>query len=207
MQRVLLFAMLVVGTAPAQAQSSSATPQIAPGMDSAEQRRALRSFSTCLARSRPGWARRTLSHAYLSEAQASAAAEALSGNDTCILRDVELTFRTSGMVGSLAEYFLAPALDAADQARLSRTLNALTPRNTSEDFALCVAARNPAAARELALSDPGSSAEVQAAAALAAHVPRCTNPGEQLSVELPSLRSLMSVALYRGRQNQLTARK
>jgi hypothetical protein len=61
-----------------------------------------------------------------------------------------------------------------------------------------VASRNPGVARALALSVPGSRAEASAAAQLAAYVPTCSNPGEQLAVELPSLRALVAVALYQG---------
>ena len=77
-------------------------------------------------------------------------------------------------------------------------MNTLKPLNVSEDFALCVAARNPAAARDLALSEPGSAAETQAVQQVSAHVPPCVNDGEKPTVELQSLRALISTALYRA---------
>ena len=117
----------------------------------------------------------------------------------------EFTFRTSGLVGSLAEHFLQAEIERADSARLARALSTLTPLNVTEDFALCVAARDPAAARDLALSEPGSAAEAQAASQVAGYVARCTAEGEQLTVDLQALRALTSTALYRGVTTVLAA--
>jgi hypothetical protein len=200
MAKLCLAALLTLCAAAVQGQppASPAPLQISP--DSAAERKTLQALSACLARARPRWARDTLAQPYLSDDQARLAAKALSGKDSCVRgsEEAEVTLRTSGMVGSLAEYFLRTDIDRADPARLGQTLARLQPLNVSEDFALCVAARNPAAARELALSEPGSDAEEQAARRLAAYVEPCTSPGEALDVELQSLRALVSTALYRG---------
>lgn len=197
MARFHLAALLALGAAVA-AQSAPPTA-IQPSPDSAEERKTLRSLSACLAQARPRWARQTLSHPYLSDAQASAAAQALGGKDSCVRgAEAEVTLRTSGMVGSLAEHYLQDEIGRADSARLAKALSTITPLNASEDFALCVAARNPAAARGLALSEPGSDSETQAIGRLALHVEPCTQPGEDLKVDLQSLRALVSTALYRG---------
>ena len=89
---------------------------------------------------------------------------------------------------------------------MSAKASTLPPRNVTEDFALCVAARNPAAARALALSEPGSDSETQAVGRLAPHVGPCTEPGEDLKVDLQSLRALVSTALYRGVTAALAAK-
>lgn len=207
MTKLSLAALLALCAASVQAQPSSPAVPIQPSPDSAEQRLALRNFSVCLAEARPRWARGTLSHPYLSDEQASAAAQALNGTDTCVREnEVEITFRTSGLVGSLAEHFVRTEIERADSARLAVVLSTLTPLNVSEDFALCVAARNPAAARDLALSEPGSDAEMQAVRRVAAYVEPCMNQGEQLTVDLQSLRALISTALYRGVTTVLAAR-
>src|SRR5687768_5048595 len=105
MTRLHLAALLILGAASAQAQPLP--PNVQPSPDSAAERQALRSLTACIAKSRPRWARQTLSLPYLSDAQAAAAAEALSGKDSCVPRTgAELTFRTSSMVGSLADHFL-----------------------------------------------------------------------------------------------------
>jgi hypothetical protein len=198
MARFHVVALLAIGAIAVPAQAQPPAP-IQPSPDSAQQRKDLRTLASCLARARPGWARQTLSQPYLSDAQAYAASQALSGNDNCIRGfDVEVTFRTSGLVGSLAEHFVQAEIGRADSTRLARTLAALPPLNVSEDFALCVAARHPAAARALALSEPGSDAEMEAVGRIASAVEPCTNQGERLTVDLQSLRALTSVALYRG---------
>lgn len=199
MTRLCFAVLLAISAASVQAQPAPTVP-IQPSVDSAEQRQALGNLTACLAKARPRWARRTLSHPYLSDAQASDAAQALSGSDTCVRggNDAEITFRTSGLVGSLAEHFLRAEIEMADFKRLANALYVLTPLNVSEDFALCVAARNPEAARDFVLSKPGSAAEMQEARRVAAHVEPCTNRTEQLTVDLQALRALMSIALYRG---------
>lgn len=200
-------ALLAFGAMSVQAQPSSPVAQIEPSPDSAEQRQALRALSMCLAETRPGWARRTLSHPYLSSEQATDASQALGGRDNCLrTSEAEITFRTSSLIGGMAEYFLQAEMRRADSSRLSEALGSLTPLNGSEDFALCVVSRNPAAARDLALSEPGSAQETQAVQQVAVHVRPCLNPGERQAVDQQALRSLVSTALYRGLTTALAAR-
>lgn len=213
-----LAALLAAGATSAHAQTTpvARTTTVAqtvpaaaihPSEDSVRQRQDLRALTACLAQSRPRWARRTLSHPYLSTEQAREAAGALSGNDNCVRQpEMEFTFRTSGVVGNLAEHFIDSEIRSVDFHQLAKALNALAPLNASEDFALCVASRNPAAARDLVLSEPGSATESSAAKLLAASIPPCTEQGEKLTVDLQSLRSLMSVALYRGVTTLLASR-
>ena len=194
MTRFALLALLAIG-ASAHAQP---TVRIGPNVDSAEELHTLRNLSACLAESRPRWARQTLAYPYLSDNQARLAAKALRGRDMCVKDETEVTFRTSGLVSGLAEHFLRSDIKQADFTRLAGALATIRPLNASEDFALCVAVRNPAAARDLALSEPGSDAEMQAAARLSDHLPPCIAQGEKPAVDLQSLRALMSTALYRG---------
>jgi hypothetical protein len=196
MTRLFIAALLAACAASAQAQPPAAAIQ--PSPDTAEQRKALQKLSACLAEARPRWARSTLSHPYLSDAQASIASLALRGKDSCIHGEAEVTFRNSGMVGSLAEHFLRKDIDRADAAQVAQKLATLAPLNASEDFALCLASRNPAAARSLVLSEPGSDAENKAAGTFAAYLEICTQPNEQLTVDLQSLRALVATALYRS---------
>jgi hypothetical protein len=199
MIRLLLVVLLSFGAMPAIAQPSGAAP-IQPNVDSPAQRQALRSLLSCLIEQRPLWARRTMAQPYLSESQARMASQALSGRDTCLPgnSDTEITFRTSSLVGALAELMLRAEIGQVDQARLAATLARLSPLNVSEDFALCVTSRDAPAARELALSGFGSEAESTAAQRLSAGVGPCTNPGENLTVDVQALRALVSIALYRA---------
>jgi len=206
MVRFHVLALLALGAAAAQAQPGPPLT-IDPSPDTPAQRQMLRSLTECLAQARPGWARNTLAHPYLSEAQAFAASRALSGRDTCLRGgQAEVVFRTSGLVGNLAEHFLRTELNRADFDHVSNVLPSMEPLNASEDFALCVASRNPAAARDLAFSDPGSTAETQAAQQLAVYLDPCFRRNEDHKVDLQSLRALVSTALYRGTTQVLSAR-
>ena len=192
------FALLELLAATASAAQAQPTVRIGPNVDSAQELQTIRNLSSCLAESRPRWARQTLAHPYLSDNQARVAAQALRGHDMCVKDETEVTFRTSSLVGGLAEHFLRSEIQRADFSRLTGVLATMTPLNVSEDFALCVAVRNPAAARDLALSEPGSAGEMQAASRLSDHLPPCIQQGEKPAVDLQSLRALMSTALYRG---------
>lgn len=190
-----LAALLAVSATSAHAQTAA----IHPAADTTQERQGIRDLTVCLAEARPRWARKTLAYPYLSTAQAREATSALSGNDTCMMKpEAEFTFRTSSLVGSLAEHFVVTDISRVDFARLGTVLSTLKPLNASEDFALCIASRNPAAARDLALSQPGSATETSAAKLLSNGIAPCTNVGETLTVDLQSLRALVSVALYRG---------
>ncbi|HEX8381431.1 MAG TPA: hypothetical protein VF619_12895 [Allosphingosinicella sp.] len=199
MAKLYLAALIAAFATPVAAQAPTAAVPVAPFVDSAEEREALRRISACLAKARPRWAQQTLAHPYLSKAQAASAAEVMSGRDSCVKGpEAELTLRTSGMIGSLAEHYLRARIGGADFSRVSKALHSLTPLNASEDFALCVASRNPGAARDLALSQPGSAAEMEAAGKVSAQVAGCTDERERLTVDMQSLRALVAVALYRG---------
>ena len=140
-----------------------------------------------------------MAHPYLSEQQASAAALVFAGHDNCIgVPGVDVAFRTSGVVGSVAEYFVRSDMARTDPQRLANALATVAPMNASEDFALCVATRNPKAAVDLAFSDPGSAAEASASGLVVAAVPSCTKPNERVDVDVQAMRSLIATALYRG---------
>ena len=198
MAKLYLAALLAFGAA----SSLQAQPAVAinPSADTGAERQRLHDLSYCLARARPRWARQMLAKPYLSQDQARIAAYALGGRDTCLQsrEDIEVTFRTSSVVSSLAEYFLRTEMPQVDATRLAAVLSTMTPLNVSEDFGLCVAARNPAAARALALSPFNSPAETAAAERLSAAVELCTLENENPSVDLQSLRALTATALYRG---------
>lgn len=199
MARFVFAILIAASAASAQAQSAASATPIKPSVDTVEQREELRDLVGCVAKSNPEWARELLAYPYLSDAQARSAAEIFSGRDNCLRRpEMEMMFRTSSIVSNLAEYFLRTSSASSDLGRLSASLNTQNPLNTSEDFALCVASRAPAAARDLSLSRPGSGEELRAAGQLGRQIQPCVRPGENLTVDLQALRGLMSIALYRA---------
>jgi hypothetical protein len=204
MSKLLLAALLLSAAMPAQAEPGV---PIQPSVDSPQQRQALQGLLSCLAQARPRWARQMLAYPYLSDTQARMAAEALTGRDTCLRGgELEVTFRTSSMVAGLAEHFLRTDLPKVDFGRVQAALATLPAKNGSEDFAFCVASRDPVAARDLTLSEFGSEAEMRAARQLAAGIGPCTVRGEQLTVDLQALRALVAAALYRGVATALESR-
>ena len=206
MTRLHLALLLAISSASVEAQPVSSTVPIQPTVDSAQSRQAFRNLSVCLAELRPRWARRMLEQPYLSDDQARIASYALGGHDNCTPgSEAEFTFRTSSMVASVAEYFLTSEMGRIEFTRLESALATVTPLNASEDFALCVAARNPTAARDLAFSELGSAAETEAARRLAGDLAPCINQGQRLPVDVQALRALTSTALYRGVRTILTA--
>jgi hypothetical protein len=205
MTRLFLAALLSAGAASVQAQPPAPAATLQPSPDSAQERKASQKLTACLAEARPRWARAVLARPYLSDVQAYDASRALSGRDSCIRGDsVEITFRNSLLVGSLAEYFVRKEIGRVDGKRMAQKLSTLPPLNVTEDFAFCIASRNPAAARDLALSEPGSAAEDAAARRVFAYVDPCTRETEQLTVDLQALRALVATALYRGVNAALT---
>jgi len=195
----LLVAALLASSPPMAPAAAVPAVSIAPALDTAQERQALRKLTICVAGLRPRWARAMISYPYLSDPQASAATQVVSGHDNCLgAPEVAVAFRTSGVVGSVAEYFVREEMPRTDLQRLANSLATVAPMNVSEDFALCLAARNPKGAVDLALSDPGGADEARAAAAIGTGVPSCTKPGEQMNVDMQALRALVSIALYRG---------
>ena len=203
-----LFTALLLGAAvSAQAQAAALATPIQPSVDTVQQRQSLRTLMTCVAKSRPNWARQLLAQPYLGEEQTRTAGEALSGKDRCIMKDeTEMTFRTSSMVSNLAEYFLGAELTNADLERLRGRSTRIAPLNSPRKISPCALRREiPLRLRAIALSEPGGNDERQAADKLAAQVQPCVIKGEQPTVDLQSLRGLMSIALYRAMTNGAVA--
>lgn len=195
----LLAAALLSSGQPTMPAQSAAAVTIVPAPDTPQERQALRKLTICVAGLRPNWARAVMAHPYLSEQQASAAAQVFAGHDNCIgVPGVDVAFRTSGVVGSIAEYFVRSDLPRTEAQRLGNALATVAPLNASEDFALCVASRNSKAALDLVFSDPGSAAEASASGLVVAGVPSCTKPNERIDVDVQAMRSLIATALYRG---------
>jgi hypothetical protein len=183
----------------AQSTAPAAAAVIQPPLDTPQERQALRKLTICVAQLRPQWARTMLSYPYLSDDQASIAAEMVSGRDNCLGKhEVAVAFRTSSVVGFAAEHLVQAEMVKVDPKRIGNALNSVAPKNASEDFGLCLAARDPSEALDLAYSDPGSGREASAAGQVALGLSYCSKPGESLKVDVQALRALVATALYRG---------
>jgi hypothetical protein len=195
----LLIAAALASSPPTTPALEPAAAVVQPALDTPQERQALRRLTICVAGLRPRWARSMLSYPYLSDPQASVAAQLVSGHDHCLgAPEVAVAFRTSSVVGFAAEYFIRTDAAATDPARLATALATIPSLNASEDFALCLASRTPKAALDLVLSDPGGADEAKAVSVVGATVPYCTKAGERLNVDVQALRALVATALYRG---------
>ena len=194
-----LLVAAALASSPTTAPAAAAPAAVQPALDAPQERQALRKLTLCVAGLRPRWARAVLSHPYLSDAQAAVASQLVSGHDRCLgAPEVAVAFRRSSVAGFAAEYFIQAGAAGTDPARLANALATVPPLNNTEDFALCLASRNPRAALDLVMSDPGSADEAKAANVVGTSLPSCTRPGEQLTVDLQALRALAATALYRG---------
>lgn len=199
-QPMLTLAALFLATSIAGgAQGAASDSGLQPGTDSTADRVAVRTFSRCLAEARPRWARQVLAQPYLSKGQADLLDSIGTGNDSCSgNRSIAMTLRHSSIIAGIAEQLIKDDLAQVGMKRVSAELNRVSPRNTSEDFALCLVARRSQIAQDLVMSSPGSDAERAASEQLAQGIKPCTNSGEAGIVDLQSLRALAATALYLG---------
>jgi len=191
--------MIDLLVAAALTSGSPATALLQPPLDTPQERQALRKLTNCVAELRPRWARRMLAYPYLSSDQARVASELVSGHDRCLgAPEVAVAFRNSSVVGFAAEHFIQSDMAGIDPQRVGNALNTVAPKNVSEDFALCLAARDPTAALNLTRSEPGSAGEATAAGQVAMGLAYCSKPGERMTIDVQALRALVATALYRA---------
>src|SRR5690242_16781899 len=182
--------MIDLLVAAALASGSPAPVVLQPPLDSPQERQALRKLTNCVAELRPRWARTMLAYPYLSSDQARVASELVSGHDRCLgAPEVAVAFRNSSVVGFAAEHFIQSDMAGIDPQRVGNALNTVAPKNVSEDFALCLAARDPTAALSLTRSEPGSGDETTAAGQVAMGLAYCSKPGERMTIDVQALRA------------------
>ena len=108
------------------------------------------------------------------------------------------------LAGGLAEAGVHARFAAADLGRLSALTHAevgrdgLMPRNGYEDLALCIVRAGPAAVKDLISTEPESPFERTAYRAVVPLVAPCVSRGQNLSLDMAGLRSVVAVGLYRA---------
>jgi hypothetical protein len=73
----------------------------------------------------------------------------------------------------------------------------LAPRNGSEDFAFCLARKDPVAVRALIDTVPASKKEAAEIGRLIPHLGSCVVQGSTLTLNKQTIRTLLAVGLYR----------
>lgn len=216
MSRLIFLGSLVAAATLAAAASAEpgsgsridAAPGSAPYTESTDQataRRVMRAFAGCVARIRTPWAEGALALPFLSREQNDYVSRGIGGDDICMGHSpLALRFRVRSMVGGMAEELISiryrsvsldPVAQLTDAELESR---GLAPRNTNEDFGLCVARRDPALVRQFLATGPTTPEERTGAGRLAPHLGACLYQGQTVDFRVPALRILLAPALFRA---------
>lgn len=178
--------------------------------DSASAIRVANSFGQCIARREPKRVKIALALPLYTPQQSRELKKATDHFDPCLGSSTEFdSVVTQGLIfaGNAAEWFLrteykdAPlgTLKGMDDDTLAKS--AFAPRNGFEDLGLCVVRRNPEAVQSLILTDPTTEREKAAVQPLIADVGPCVPKGQEIKLNRPNLRALLSYALYRAVSN------
>lgn len=163
-------------------------------------------FARCFAENFDVKSRDVLRFAYGEKEQSEAVGRLLklaeyNSGDCFAAYEIRAHGPATSYAGAFAEFFVVHRFGASrlnqlgDQAwRDSRT----PPRNAYERFGACVVDASAPAVFALAESVPGSAAENAAISRIAPSLSPCVLSGQQVSFDRSSLRSILSVALYRS---------
>jgi hypothetical protein len=172
--------------------------------DPAAAQRVLHAYAACVVRERPAWAEAMIALPYRTPEQDSAVRRSQTGQQDCMgYSGLELRFSAHILVGAMAERLLETRYRSASLERASQpsepeiAAGPLAPRNMLEDVAICVVRRNPVAIRTLLGTAAGTPAELAAAQGFAGDLEPCASNGQRVTFGVPSLRSLLAVALFR----------
>lgn len=190
------------------AQGAAPPPGRAAGQsqrfDQRTARQVVQAFSTCLFSERRPLANLVLAAPYSSDRQVAVIRDAMQGEQDCLGRSgLAMAVSAPTLAGALAEAGVHARFAAADFSRVSALTDAevardgLMPRNGYEDLALCVVRAGPAAVKDFISTEPGSTFEQVAFHAVVPLVAPCVPQGQNLSLDMAGLRSVVAVGLYR----------
>lgn len=190
-------ALAIAWTAPVSAQYTPyavATPPERNLSDTDRARELMNRYGLCVVKQHFGLVQRAI--AQTDDAAQTKALAKIAGDD-CLLTG---TLRMSPALFRGAVY---RALYMRDYALMSRdALAALVATKLEDDrssinFGACVAKLSPDGTRALVLSDPGTTAEKDAIAALRPSLSDCLPPRAQVRITMSGLQATLSEALYK----------
>lgn len=112
--------------------------------------------------------------------------------------------------GAFAEHFIEHAFIKSDVERMIAddtpewSSSRPAPSNANERFGACVVQTSALAIHDLALSVPDSRSETAALTAIVPALSPCIVQGQEVKFDRSSLRSILSVALYRALESHQT---
>jgi hypothetical protein len=163
----------------------------------------LNQFARCFADQRRKATISLLALPYMSEEQSKAIKSLISGAQECMVDGFELRFKPPAVVGGLAEQMIVDLYKNADVTDFAGMTDealeqlSVKPRNYAEDFAQCVVRRDPQKVALLIQTKVASDAEAAAVQQLVSHLGPCLVSGQTISLNKPSVRSILAVGLYR----------
>lgn len=160
-------------------------------------------FARCVANSKPQWADGVLAMQFLSEEQMRAATKGVSGLQSCFgTSQFDLKFSSLSLLGGLAEQRIAERFGDKDVSRLSAITDeqlfssAAAPKTTTDDFAMCIARKDPVTVRRLIASEPITSEETQLIQSLVPHLSGCLPSGLNIKLNKQTIRVYSAVGLH-----------
>jgi len=167
-------------------------------------RRVANQFARCVADTRGNWAQQLLELPFTSESQIKQLHDRLGGWDDCLATyQFNLKLNEVSLLGGMAEKLTIKRFKAGDSSRFGSVTDdqlfasAAAPRNTSEDFAMCLVRKNPRAVRALIEAVPTSGEETASLNQLIPHLSTCVPSGMNLKLNAGTIRSYSAYGLYR----------
>lgn len=172
-------------------------------------------FGKCLARREGKRMRVVLDLPLLASEQRKGLDRSMETFDGCLGDSEEFDqLRSSPLlvIGGAAEYFVMTDLKKTDLSSLTGMTDKVLaeteyrPRTELEDLGLCVVRRNVAKAQALVAAKPTSDAEKEAIKAITPELGPCVSAGSELKLNVPNIRALMALALYRAASKLVATR-
>lgn len=173
----------------------SAKGNYEPGTDDA--RILAHTVSRCVADTRRVRAAEIVKLPFRSKEQVTAASRLIGGEEKCMGSvSVELTFNTDMLVMGMAEELFLASYKRADINAVIESGKGFVARDNLEDIGLCVARANPAAAKALLETPPGTARENAAFRAVVPLLGPCVPAGATLIFKKTVIRGSIAIALY-----------
>jgi hypothetical protein len=189
-------ALLAIAAFGASAAATAAPLPKDPGSDDL---RALRSFSTCMAKHH-GWQAAKLLELDYRSADYRNRMKALAKSDPNCALNGRMRFGGLLFAGNLAEALLearASGGKLAGAIAYDPARPAIAARDEGEYLGLCTARTAPDDVAALLAARPGTPAEDQALQSLAPHLAPCLKAGAQAKFNAPGLRAVIALGAYR----------
>lgn len=160
-------------------------------------------FARCVANQKRSASVTMMALPYLSDEQSKSAAKLFSGVQDCIgYGGYTLRSSTPAMVAGVAEQLIEDLYRRGDVGRFAGLSDeaalamGIKPRNDGEDFAQCVVRRDPKAAKLVIATKPASKEETTQVGKMIPHLGPCLIQGQDLKLNVPSVRAIAAVGLY-----------